>query len=183
MDNLSAFPDFINRGTTVKVTRGWNDFPANGGWTAKVYMVGASSVLNAGSGVSGTPNGANFDFALTPVNTDLVPGDYRWEVRVTNGTDEYVAEYGKLAVLASLESAAAGSVLSKAEAELAAIEAEIAIRHSDDVQESSIQGRSMVNIPIEQLYKRRETLREEVWREKNPGRIGPSILTVFTSPQ
>jgi hypothetical protein len=176
----SNIPSVFTRGTTVKWTQGFSDFRADDGWTAKVYMVGASAVLNTGTGVSGSANGANFDFVLSVALTDLAPGDYRYEIRATKAGEEYVAESGKVTIIASLESAAAGSALSTAEKELAAIETAIASRLTDDVQEYAIEGRSMVKIPMEQLYQMRAALREEVWREKNPGRIGPSMLAVFT---
>lgn len=179
----TQIPGIFPRGTTVKFTQGFSDYPANDGWTAKLFMVGATARLNNGTGVAGVANGASFDFSLAPADTDLAPGDYRWEIRAYKAADEYVAAYGKTVVMPSLENAAIGSALSKAEIELAAVEAEITIRYADDVQEYGMQGRSMVKIPIEQLVKSREALREQVWREKNPGRIGPSILTVFTRPQ
>lgn len=181
----TRMPATFTKGTTVKWTQGFSDYPANDGWTAKLWINGAT-VATAGAGIDGAANAAQFDFTLTTAITDpLVAGDYRWEIRVFKGSEEYVADSGKVVVLASLEGAAAGAARSKAEIELAAVEAEINARLSGDGaahQEYGVVGRSMVKIPYEQLIARREALRETVWREKNPGRVGPTILTVFTEP-
>lgn len=158
MDTLSALPDFFAAGTTVKYSRSYSDFPANGGWTMKLYLAGAQT-----TNVSAVANGAGFDLTLTSILTaGLTPGVYRWIERVTNGTETYDPAQGTVTVKANVASATPGSLQTWEEQELPKVEQAITDLIASGVTSYQIGSRSLTKQDLTELYKLRASLRATI---------------------
>lgn len=156
---LTQFPSKFTAGSTVELSLSFADFPAGGGWSAKLYLAGASIVAP----LSATADGDAFALALdADVTSRLAPGVYTWEVRASKGGKVYVAGSGTVEVLRNIAAAGAGDMQSWAERTLAVIEDRLAGRITDDVEQYQIHGRAVSRIPIAELRRIRADLLAEV---------------------
>lgn len=168
VNELVCIPDRIAAGTTVKYSRSFADFPANDGWTMKVWLAGAIA-----SGVDAVADGAGFDVTLSAAYTaTLTPGNYRWVERVTKGSDIYDAASGTLVVTPNLATASAGSLLSYEEKTLAVIESALTGSLTKGMESYQIDGIAVVKLDAEKLEKLRIKYQNAVNRLKNGGRLG-----------
>lgn len=182
-DTLTAIPEQIVAGTTVKFRRTYGHYPASAGWALSLYLAGAS-VLSE----NGVADGDSFNFTLTNAETGaLTPGNYNWQERATLAGETYVADFGVLEVLPNLAAATAGSLQSFNAKLLAAVEASLNLRFGvgaasaiDVVEEYTIHGRSLKKFSTAELLDLRSRLRQIVRSEANPGRLGPKVLVTFT---
>lgn len=181
---LTQIPDSIPAKTTVKYSRAYSDYPSTGGaWTLTLYLVGASVLGANGVGAAGVADGSGgFDFTLTPTQTDLVPGAYRWEERATNlaGTETYVAASGWITVDPCAAGAAEGAQQADAEKMLTLIRAALTDQLSSDMAEFQIAGRSVRSHTLAELKQLEAHYESVLWRLKNPGQSSPSVRVAFT---
>lgn len=126
-------------------------------------------------------------FAVTipaTATANLPAGRYRWTAIVTGGGgyngQRFTPESGVLTVTADPSQQGAGDAQTFAEKNLAAVEAVLDGRITADVEAYQIGGRSVTAIPIGQLMALRARLRDEVWRERNPGQPLPGVKVAFT---
>jgi hypothetical protein len=176
MANLTALPSAFFAGTTVKLTRMGGLYPANAGWTRKLYLAGVS-VLN----LAGVAAGADFTFTISAVASgDLKPGTYQWREIGSKAGESYVVDSGTVTVLANIAAAGAGDMQSWEEATLVVVEAVLAGRITADVQAYTIAGRAVTKIPMAELLELRSTLKRTVQAQKNPGKMGPQVRVAFT---
>ena len=165
---LSAPPSEIDAGTTVQWNSLFDLYPADGGWTAKFFMRGASQFAG-GTGIAGVANLKSFDFKLLPSDTlSLTPGTYFWQIRAYKAPDEYIAVDGVLVVQPTFSGATAGQG-THAERMVAIIEQRIEGRLPADLQQFQIAGRAVVKIPIKELLELRGYYANQVWNERHPG--------------
>lgn len=178
MANLTALPDRFNAGETVKYSKNYADYPANAGWTAILYLAGAS-VLN----VSGAANGAAFDFTLTAAQTGaLLQGVYRWEERVTKAGETFIADEGTTIVDPNIANATAGSLQDYKEKLLGEVEAAISSMLAGKVAEFQILGHAARYLDFDDLVKLRGQLKREIAAGAFRGKFGPTIQTHFVRP-
>lgn len=173
----TAPPDVIVPGTTVKWTSSFSDYPASAGWTLKVYLAGLSQFAG-GNGIAGSASGNDFAFTLSTTDTNLLAGGYRWQLIATKSGETYLAASGVLTVLEGVAGAAAGSG-SFLEEQLVVVEAAINKRLTADMESYQIAGRAVVKIPMNDLFRLRAEIKAALYRERNPGRIGPSSRIAF----
>jgi hypothetical protein len=179
-------PVVFTAGETVKFRRSFNDFPPVDGWTYKIYFNGATEVFSS-SGVVDPANSSAFLVTITPTDSEVPEGLYRYVERVASsgGAEVYTVGEGVVQIEPDLATAPAGATLSYAEKQLASVEAQIAARISADVEEYSAQasplggGRSVKKTPLLDLQKMRGHYASMVWRQKNPGKIGAPVLVDF----
>ena len=179
-------PLVFTAGETVQFRRSFNDFPIADGWKYKIYFNGATEVFNS-TGVVDPQNTSGFLVTLTPTDTTVPEGIYRYVERISSvgGDEVYSVGQGVVQIEPDLATAPAGATLSFAEKMLASIEAEIAVRIAADVEDYSVQasslggGRSVKKIPMVDLQKLRGHYASMVWRKKNPGKIGAPVFVDF----
>lgn len=177
-------PVLFRAGQTIKFHRWFDEYPPADGWNYTIYFNGATNVFSSAAAV----DPAGFLVTMTPTDLAVPPGIYRYLERVTNtGSGEvYTLGEGVVQIEPDLATAPAGAMLSFAENMLAAIEAEIAVRITADVEDYSVQssslggGRSVKKIPMVDLQKLRGHYASMVWRQKNPGKIGAPVYVNFT---
>ncbi len=188
---LEAMPAKVTAGNYLRYTKALSDYPAPT-WTMKLWLVGAKVVSK-----DAVQSGSSFQITLLPADTDseLTPGVYRWVERVSNAAtgEVYDAASGVVEVLpdvaqatpyaaaTSTTAAVAGSQQSLAEFHLGIVNDQLGGRLSADMQAYEIAGRRVDMIPYLELKRIQADLRTEVWREKNPDKLGRQVLVSFTS--
>lgn len=166
-DIPSTPPSEVRAGDTVKFTVESADYPLNDGWTL-------SYTINGPVKVSGTPvvSGAVATVTVAAsLTATLTPGTYTWLLRVTKSGETFTLDSGKLTVTPDVAAAAAGTLTSKAEQELALIEAELQARAASDHTEYAIEGRSLKREAITDLWEWRDRLRAEINRARRGGKL------------
>src|SRR5258708_5758468 len=136
----TAIPDAFEAGTTVRYSRVFTNFPANAGWTLKLFLAGPVALT-----VSAAASGLGFILTLTAGQTATltVAGMYRWSEHATDGTDIFPAAKGSVFVTPNLATAVAGDLQTMEEKLLAAIDAVIVGKITDDVLQYSVLGRGL----------------------------------------
>ena len=152
------------------------DYPASA-WTATAYFRGISSI-----DVVAVASGDTFQFRKAATLTAaLGAGVYRYFVKVTDGTSVFTVDQGEVEVLANAATATATQLQTHAEKALALIEALIEGRVVDGKEAYAIFGRSVQNVPMEELRKMRAAYLSEVARQRHRGKL-PSTEVVFGRP-
>lgn len=154
-------------------------YPPSAGWTLTYYFQGPAEVASITART--TSAGDYFEVRAAPaVTAPYTKGTYTWLARVTDGTDTYTVRSGVVHLLPNL--ATLGSARTHAETALALIDAALEGRLTADVQSFQIAGRAVAQIPVLELKKLQGKYRSEVWRERNPGKLGPDLEVTFVSP-
>ncbi|WKZ15439.1 MAG: hypothetical protein QY317_16205 [Candidatus Jettenia caeni] len=172
---IVLFPSSLTAGTTLRFQRSYAKYPASAGWAYTFYLAG-SSVLSA----SGVANGDAFIITLTATNTaNLAEGTYRYTEIVSKDDVKYEVGRGVLPVSLNLATALAGAAQTHAEKTLSVIEAALSGRLTSDLESYQIAGRSVNKIPVKELLQLRGHYASLVWRQRNPGRLGPQVEVCF----
>ncbi len=185
MDQLTALPKSFAAGTTVKYTRScYTSFPSPT-WTLKLHLNGASK-----RDFTATTNadGKSFDLLLGAESgtgtSDLAPGTYSWQERVSHANGEkYVLASGTVVITANLETAAAGIGQTPEERELAQVDALIAKRLNEDMSSYTFEQRAAQREDLEKLYKRRDALRAKIKAQQHKGRFSTPVRMSFSRPR
>lgn len=165
MATSTTWPTTFAAGTTVKATRSFSDYSASDGWSVTLYVVGASVM----SPVVGSANGSSFDFTMTATATaGLLPGTYVWRELASKAGENYIADSGTFVVSADVRTLGAGDAQSFEEKALALVEARLLARYSEDMETFAIAGRSVAQIPHDELLAIRDSLIERI-RLRNAG--------------
>jgi len=171
----SIVPSEFNAGTTVKFNRSFNDYPASGNWTYKIYLAGAKTLNKAG-----TTAGDGFTVALSATDTaTLTPGAYKYVERVTDGTDVFEVGSGVITVGMNIGTAADGAALTHEERTLMVLDAAIEGRLTDDIASYQVSGMAVQKIGMDELQKLRGIYAGKVWRQRNPCKVGPDVNVTF----
>jgi len=173
-NTLTAIPVKIVAGTTVKYTRTESDYPAPT-WTLTLYLSGASA-----TSFIAAANGTDHDVTITStLSAAILPGNYKWEERVTDGTDVYAVASGIVYFEANMASATAGSGQTYEEKTLAIIDGILSGRITKDQESYQIAGRAVSRIPFAELKRMRAELSAAVYMQRNPGRFGRPVRISF----
>jgi len=184
-ERLTAIPDHINAGTSLELTLGWSDYPADAGWALQLYFNGPAAnsvVIESGEVVA---NAKSFDVAISTAKTSQMgtgaPADgvgLHWVARLTKGGVVKDAEEGDVTV--DPDPATAGAYQSQAEKDLIAVNAAITARLAGNGIESyQILGRAATFYSLKDLYAIRASLEARVASEKRGGAFGPTVLPTF----
>lgn len=158
----------LNVGDTWSWTADYSDYPRPT-WTATAYFGNSANEFTVSSSASGTTQ----LFAATAATTAAFKaGRYFVQVRVTDGTNKYIAEEGWVDV--NPDPAAAGKTdrRSWARRTLEAVEAFIEGNASTAQQSMSVGGRSLSRWSIAELMQLRSQLRGEVRTEEQGDAAG-----------
>lgn len=166
-------PTELTASTSWRWDKRLSDHPPADGWTLKYALRGPSD-----RDIAATPNGDTYEVRIAATDTEIAAGPYRLVGFVENaGGDRFVVYDEVLRVLQSPLFAV--NRKSHAERTLEVIEAVLEGRASDDEEQYQIGQKSVSKIPVDELHRLRQVYAEEVWRERNPGKLGPTIETVF----
>jgi len=176
--DLTALPASFAAGTTVSYSKTFADYPASI-WSMTLYLAG-KKILE----VAAVADGDAFDLTIAASLTerDFDPGVYKWEERVTNGSEVYRVAYGRVKIEPNLEQATEGSEQDWLEPAIAALTLHIAGRLPRGMESYSIAGRAVSRIPIKEAMSLRASLKSELARSLAPGKITRPVLVTFTPP-
>lgn len=167
-DVPSSLPSDLIAGNTWQWDRDYADYPSPT-WTATTYFENASKTFSVG----GTQQGTAHRFTIAAATTTGYPaGRYRVRVRVTDGSQVFIAESAWTEV--ELDPAAAGThdTRSWARRTLDAVEAFLEGNASTAQASMAIQGRSISRWSLPDLAAWRDKLRQEVRIEEGGGIAG-----------
>jgi hypothetical protein len=168
-------PALITAGTTVKFLLAFTDYPAGDGWAYTFALAGPASLSKAG-----TPSGDAFEVTLTATETAGLPhGGYRYSEFVAKGGEVFEVGRGVLEVQPDLAAAQGNSALSHAERTLLIIEAALEGRLPNGMETYQIAGRAVSKMKIKELMELRGHYAALVWRQRNPGKLGPTVKVTF----
>lgn len=161
VETLTSLPATIQAGDTVRLEIGNASYPATA-WTLSYTVKGVDNRL----AVAGVAAGASFTVLLTSANTALLaPGQYDIiEIYTETASSERVSvSSGQVTVLPN---PASNTVKTWAQETLELAEAAITAIAANPRQTVSIAGSSFGYRNLEELQKFRDTLKDEVAREK-----------------
>lgn len=165
--------DSIIVGDTLDFETEVPDYPATDGWTLYFRLVprvaGAAITITCATAA----NGIDYRAQVAPATTATwTAGEYTWNSYVAKSGARYTVEDGQVTLLPDPGvTTAPFDNRSHARKTLAAIEAVIEGRASQDQMEYSIGDRSLKRMPIVDLLMFRTQYRAEVRREDNDERI------------
>lgn len=163
-------PTAIDAGTTVRWRRVLAEFPPSDGWSLSYAIRGPDEAELA---VPATVDGDEFAVEIPAATTQgWAPGRYAIAGYVEQGAGPALERHrvyaGALLVRAYLADVQGPyEARSHARRVLEAIEAVLEGRASKDQESYTIQGRTLVRTPIDQLLKLRDRYRAEVLREED----------------
>lgn len=172
-------PSTITAGLTVVWSRAFGDYKPADGFALKYYFRGAGSLNITADGT-----GANWLVTLKASDTaKLKKGTYQWAAYAEKGAGDTLERYdvarGVAAVEPSIVAANAGDLVSHEERMIALIECVLEGRIDDDVQQATMDGRSIMKIPVLELRAIRKAMKRKLWRKRNGGAIGQTLKVVM----
>ncbi len=174
-------PTDVVAGDSWLWTARYGDYPSSEGWALSYSLRGVHQLDTETAEVTVASDLWTVNIPASRT-ADLAGGTYRWAAYMT-GSGSYAGRRhqvgtGVLTVAPNAALAAEGDLQSSDERILAAIEAAIEGRITDDVQMTQIAGRLITNIPILELQRLRGVYERRVWRLRNPGKM-PVARVVF----
>jgi hypothetical protein len=146
-------PKIFNAGDTLQFSASFTSvnsaYTPGNGYSLEYYVRGECNFTATGS-ANGADNGWVVNFP--PTATENVPGGlYSYIARVKKNADVFTVDQGNITVKPNLETAEADTQVEHVQRVLSAIADAIEGRITDDVQQFSIAGRSLVHIPAMEL--------------------------------
>lgn len=150
-------PRQIQSGDSLKFVDEIANYPASS-WTLTYTFTKGDLIIN----FSGTADGDKHSIALLPsATTKWVPGSYRWQATVSDGTDRFSVGFGRVEILPDFTKSGQGE-FRHVEKVLTAIEALLEGKATQDQASYSIAGRSLSKYSIPELL---------AWRDKYKGEL------------
>ncbi len=177
---LSALPESIAAGTTVKYRKRFSDYPAGAGWTLNLHLAGASVLAK-----TAVADGDDFVVTLAAEDTAgaFTPGLYKWVERISNVAGEvYEVASGTVTVLPNLAEATEGSEQEWVERAIVALKAHIEGRLPAGMESYQIAGRAVSKIPVKEAVALLATFESRLARLRNPDFVTRPVLVSFTPP-
>lgn len=158
-----GMPNIFRAGDTLAFSASFDETVTPGNGWSLTYSIRGEFNLSADGVDDSTGNGwiVTFPASKTAV---IDEGLYEFIGRVTDGTKIKTMESGFVTVQSNIETAAAGSRLNHVQRMINAINDALEGRITDDVQNFSIAGRSLVHIPVMELYDLRSRYMRELKR-------------------
>lgn len=185
MSNLfTDIPATIIQGDTPSWPVSVANYPATDGWSLICKLVGTAGVIT----ITAAASGADYLFTVTAATSAAwAVGSYRWQYyvekgsgptlkRVTVDSGTITIEQGFATVSTATDTRTANEKI------LDAIDAVIAGTATTDQQEITIDGTTIKRRTPMDLIKLRGLYAHKVWRERNPGKLGPAVRVTFGDP-
>ena len=178
MSRPTSVPSTFSAGSTVVYERYYGEYLPTNGYTLTAFLAGAKVASSVAVG-----EGVVFVVTLdTTTTAALTAGDYQYVERVSKSgivTDVYS---GTVRVTPNLATATDGSVVTPEEKLLAAIDACILGKVTDDLQEYTIGGRAVVTMDPAELWRWRNRIASLLQQRRAGGRFTQPVNVVFTVP-
>jgi hypothetical protein len=156
-------PSTLVAGSTWQWTRDFAAFPAAEGWALAYHLVGPAHRTT----ILATNTGTAYVVAVAATETAELPaGEYAWRALATKAGAVHPVASGRIRVLPNPATMAPGEQLTHQERMLAAVDAVLAGRVTDDVEAFTIHGRSLTHIPFKELRAYRVVLADAVRRQR-----------------
>jgi len=167
-DIPSSIPSELIAGNTWQWERDYSDYPQPT-WTATAYFENSAKTFNVAATASGT---AHLFTIAAATSAGYPPGRYRVRVRVTDGSQVFIAESGWCDV--EVDPAAAGTYDTRTPARkmLDAVEAFLIGNASTAQASMTLNGRQISRWSLPDLTKWRDQLRAEVRTEEQGSNAG-----------
>lgn len=179
-DTLTTVPPSVIAGDSLEITWTHADYPRNGGWSASLYIAGASVASAITGGVVATDAAAHqFDVANT-VTGALIAGTYQWSIRVTKAASVKTADAGVITVTADPATLADGDALSFEEKLLPIVEACITGTATGEMKRYMVHNRQIETFTLDELYRLRARLVEAI-RAKRTGSVFGRVQVRFAA--
>lgn len=167
-DVPAVLPTALIAGNTWQWDREYGDYPAST-WTATAYFENKAKTFST----VGVASGSAHRFTIAAATSAAYPpGRYKVSVRVTDGSQVFIAETGYCEVEADPAAAGTRDTRSWARRTLDAVEAFLEGNASTAQQSMSIQGRSISRWSLPELTAWRDSLKLEVQKEQQGSRAG-----------
>lgn len=165
-----ATPARIIAGDTAQWQKTFSDYPASAGWALKYSLVKAGNKYD----IDGTAAGDDFLMTATAATTAAwAKGSYKYQARMTKGSEAHTVEQGNIEIVANYSTAAGGlDDRTHARKVLDAIEAVIENRATMDQQEYQIGDRMLKRTDLADLYKLRSQYKALVANEEKLANAG-----------
>lgn len=172
------FPASIQAGLTLEKKLRYAQYPAPQ-WALSVLLRGPASI-----NIEAQADDDDYQIAVVAADTSSwAAGQYQYSARVTDGTNILEVESGVVVIEADLATMPAGTdTTTYAQRSLAAIEAVLQKRASQDQQRYTINNRELWRTPIADLISLRNYFRAEVQRERSAKRgslFGRQVRVTF----
>lgn len=182
---LQTEPLVLTAGDTWAWNKTLADYPPSEGWVLGYAIRGASVLPNVSVVV--TSLAAGYSITVAPsATTSLAPGAYQWQSFVDGAGafagQHFTVDSGVITVVRSMSAVVDNSAQTHAERTLAIIEAKIEGRLTADFESYSINGRSIMKIPLKELIVLRAIYQAKVYRLNNRGQLGPVIVAEMNNP-
>lgn len=167
-------PDSIRAGDTLEWKRSLADYPATT-WTLVYSLVNSGAKITITASASGTDHLIDESAATTAAYT---AGWYDWTAHVTDGTDRYTVDHGRIEVQPDLSAATIYDNRSHARIMLDAIESLLEGKTTADAQSSTHNGRSLTSYTwaelrlLRDLYRAEANAEDQAERLRNGSRTG-----------
>lgn len=150
-------PAKIQVGDTLKYTDTLTDYPAST-WTLSVILLSNVGRISYTASASGDDHQINVPAATTAT---WKPGSYKYQARVTDGTDVYTVGVGSVDLAPALQSTTSDQ-RSHVEQVLDALEATILGKAGNDQQSLTIGGKSIARLSPSELLTWRDKYKAEL---------------------
>lgn len=161
-------PLVIVAGVTAKWTKSLSDYPATT-WALSYAFVNASGYFAVTATASGTDHLATIAAATT---ADIDAGTYKWQAKVTDGSEVFLVGEGTLEVRANFAAVTTNhDGRTDAEVMLDALNAMLRGKATADQQSMSLNGRSLSRYSPAELRIWRDNLLAEVKRERDQEKL------------
>lgn len=173
-------PTEITAGVTLDIPITLTAYPAGGGWSLALVLRGPQSI-----DLTALANGDTHVVHVAAAATaDWAAGDYWYTIRVTDGTDVFEVDSGRVKIVGDLTAESDGyDGRSHVDKVLSAIEAVIEGRATRDQESYKINNRELQRTPISDLLKLRDQYRDEARRmraaAKGQSLLGRRVLVRF----
>jgi len=173
-------PTELIAGMTWRWDVSYPDFSAADGYELNYYLRGPED-LDIAWDEHVSAAGTGFEVRVPSADTDIAPGNYRLVGVVTLDGEDDPAFEGPVVVVPNPSAVVDG--LSQDETVLAALDAAIAGRASDDQEEVRINGRMIRSIPLRELVQLQGIYRRRVAQASDATGEARTVEVVFGAPR
>lgn len=156
----------IRAGDSFELTVTEADYPASDGWSCRIVLTNASTVIT----INSSADGDSHAFSVTPTTSAAwTPGQYGAAFQFLATDQRVTFDVGSITLLPDITSAT--DTRSHAEKVLAALEATLEGKATSDQQSMSINGRALVRFSPSELLSWRDKYAAIVASERRADRI------------
>lgn len=145
-------------GDSLEIT--WTNvaYPRNSGWSAALYIAGASVAPPIIGSVVATDATAHLFTVANTVTGALIAGNYQWSIRVTNGALVKTGDAGVITLAANPVNWAENDTVSFDERLLPIVEACINSTATGEMKRYMVHNRQIETFTLDELYRLRSRL-------------------------